>query len=185
MMMKYKEKIELFCEGALTALLWIDELGGDVVEAESEERFREFCALFFVRLECPLDALAAFQQDFGSYEQMGHDFVLTWNGHGSGIWDSYMHFDDAYSRLTFDLLAVPLHLAIRNMRESMGEILAWKPDFEDAPVHIDVPPLVQRTSEYDRRWLKGLMDEWQPEFKKFVRRHIEMPRPVRKIKAKA
>ena len=178
--MKYKEKIELFCEGALAALLWTEELGGYAVEAESEKRFREFCASFFVRMECPLDALAAFQQDFGSYEQMGHDFVLTWNGHGAGIWDSYMQYDDAYSRLTFDLLAVPLHLAIRNMSHAMDNILVWKDN--DDLVRIDVPPLSQRTSEYDRRWLKGIMDEWQPEFRKFVRRHVEMTRPVRRRK---
>jgi len=182
-MIKYKEKIEQFCEGALTALLWTEELYGDVVDRDSEDHFREFCAMFFVLFECQLDALAVFEQDFAGYQRYGHDFVLTWNGHGAGIWDTYMEYSDPYSRLTFDLLTVPLNLAIREMSHALGKIDAWK-DHENGPVVIDVPRLYEKSLEYGQAWLDGRMKEWMPQFRKFVRRHIEKPMPVRKRKVK-
>ena len=67
--MQYKEKVELFCEGALAALLWTEAPVGSCVERKSEERFREFCASFFWRFEDQWDALKAFDQDFGRYER--------------------------------------------------------------------------------------------------------------------
>ena len=191
--MKYKEEIEWFYEGALNALLQTEECDGYCVERISETRFRKLCARFFVRFECQLNALMEFDPCLCNYQRLGQEFVLTWNGHGSGFWDMYMDCDDAYSRLTCDLLTVPIHLAIDRLREKMGSISAGKgdemgnnvdDDNMDALVYIEVPGLGELPLEYDRRWLKGLMDEWQPEFKRFVRRHIEMPRAVRRKKVK-
>jgi hypothetical protein len=88
-----------------------------------------------------------------------------------------------YSRLTFDLLTVPLNLAIHKMSHALGKIDAGK-DHEDGPVLIDVPRLCEKSLEYGQTWLVGIMREWMPEFKRFVRRHIEKPKPVRKRKVK-
>jgi len=185
-MTTYKEKIELFCEGALEALLWTEELEGYVVDPDSEERFREFCEKFFVMFECQWDALAAFEKDFSRYETYGHDFLLTWNGHAAGIWDRYMEYDDPYSRLTFDLLTVPLSLAIDEISwtPGIGKIEA-RVDSEDGPVMIDVPDLSDKSSYFSQRWLAGIMDEWQAKLPAFVLKHIEIPKPARKRTVKA
>ena len=180
---KYKKEIEQFCNGALTALLWTEELDGFEVDSACEERFREFCAMFFILFDCQWNALAAFDRDFDRYVTYGHDFVLTWNGHGAGIWDRYLEYNDPYSRLAFDLLTVPLNLAIREMSHALGKIDAGK-DHKDGYVLIDVPRLCQESLRYDQRWLNGVMGKWQPEFKRFVRNHIEIPKPVRKRRVK-
>jgi hypothetical protein len=180
--MACKEKIELFCQGALYALLWSEELEGEAVETASEDKFCEFCARFCVLCEDELDALAAFQCDRTQYRRYGQEFVLTWNGHGTGFWDMHLEYEDTYSRLTINLLTLPLHLYIREMSYSLGKIDAGNIIHDDgeATVAIDVPRLVVGSKHFDWQWQQNVMDKWSPCFKRFVLRHIEKPKSVRK-----
>lgn len=61
---------------------WDDNYGPGDVSAAAREQIAAWCAGFATG-----ETLADLEAVAGSWEQHGHDFYLTRNGHGAGFWD--------------------------------------------------------------------------------------------------
>lgn len=76
-----------------------DDSGGEPLDANYSESDLSDAARASMREDCA-DFLEANATDIGDrFEQAGHDFWLTRNGHGAGFWDGDWP-DDAGKRLT-------------------------------------------------------------------------------------
>ena len=79
-----EEKLRQFVDGYIKCLYWAEDLDDEPMMAQSTmfclfvecQRFLEICSNF-TNNPIPED----------KFEQAGHDFWLTRNGHGSGFWD--------------------------------------------------------------------------------------------------
>lgn len=81
---KEEENLQEFVNGFIKCMYWTDELN------ENLDMPKE--TLFKIFIECQrfIKVCGTFQNNpipEDKYEQTGHDFWLTRNGHGSGFWD--------------------------------------------------------------------------------------------------
>lgn len=110
-------------KGYIDCALWLaldkhgnpnDELTVDDLPRDALDCMIADCAAFQVKL----DSLLVEGMTSKEYEQAGHDFYLTRNGHGAGFWDGdYEHYgkaiEDGLSKLARDFGENSLHLAGR------------------------------------------------------------------------
>lgn len=64
-----------------------DDSGGEPLDNNYSRGDLDASALKRIRADCTAFFLANLQDFNGRFEQAGHDFWLTRNGHGAGFWD--------------------------------------------------------------------------------------------------
>lgn len=87
--------IEKLTRSFIETLVWLThdedapDCAADLIAPESLERIKVDCAKFGENNQESIDNVSAVDTDFegDAWEQAGHDFCLTRNGHGVGFWD--------------------------------------------------------------------------------------------------
>ena len=100
---KSEQNLKDFVTGYVNCLYWVEDSG----ETKNEERLSTEAFLICV-LECNR-FLANAKTYVGGlipenyFEQAGHDFYLTRNGHGSGFWDKPEIYGEKYSKILTEI----------------------------------------------------------------------------------
>lgn len=107
------ENIEAMASAFVEALLWTsdksdengavieEDLRGYDVDAQSLNSVRIACADFLENLPRKDEVFEAYSgREWGVFESIGHDFLLTRNGHGAGFWDRDFIPEDLRDMLT-------------------------------------------------------------------------------------
>ena len=100
---KSEQNLKDFVTGYVNCLYWVEDSGG----TKNEEKLSTEAFLISV-LECNRFLANAKTYTGGlipenCFEQAGHDFYLTRNGHGSGFWDKPEIYGEKYSKILTEI----------------------------------------------------------------------------------
>ena len=112
----------------LHCALWTEELesfGLEKIHANSVTQALTDCNNFVEKAGSLLDSLTE--------EQIGHDFWLTRNGHGSGFLDRYLDYEDLKERENIKKIGKKLAIICNEF----NELNVFAPDFSEHSIIIE------------------------------------------------
>ena len=95
-----EEKLRTFVDGYIKCIYWAE----DIDDLTNMEHSTMFCV--FIECQRFIKVCGTFQNNpipEDKYEQAGHDFWLTRNGHGTGFWDKQEIYGEKNSEILTEI----------------------------------------------------------------------------------